>query len=273
MSSSKAPPSSLVPDESCSSNEAVFESLDTVPSCYLDNKSRYFGAQQCHQLDQTRYHSSSGSNRVESCDIELQVTSDSGPTSPAASHRDFHQQFQQAQTSTFGTFTQSNFGPPPTMFDHYRRSSIGVEHLSSATNSGFWSSTNAWLSPNSANMQRRRSSHPKICTFDCSHCRKLMLSSVSERNLSAIDSVSSLAEGKSIEQSQSLTSSDQQLSSLSIATTASSTPLVNTAGCDSDISKINTDIKVTNNIDKQVNCVQQTNAISECKLTFFVIRL
>ena len=31
----------------------------------------------------------------------------------------------------------------------------------------------------------RRNSQPKICTFDCSNCRKLMLTSVSERNISS----------------------------------------------------------------------------------------
>ncbi len=31
----------------------------------------------------------------------------------------------------------------------------------------------------------RRHSQPKICTFDCPNCRKLMLTSVSERNLSS----------------------------------------------------------------------------------------
>ena len=31
----------------------------------------------------------------------------------------------------------------------------------------------------------RRTSQPKICTFDCSNCRKLMLTSVSERNISS----------------------------------------------------------------------------------------
>ncbi len=34
--------------------------------------------------------------------------------------------------------------------------------------------------------RRRRHSQPKICTFECSNCRKLMLTSVSERNISSI---------------------------------------------------------------------------------------
>ncbi|KAJ6215690.1 hypothetical protein RDWZM_010190 [Blomia tropicalis] len=125
----------------------------------------------------------------------------------------------------------------PTMFDHYRRSSIGVEHLSSS-NSGFWqtssisSSSGIWLSPNSAQFQRRRSSHPKICTFECAHCRKLMLSSVSERNLAAIDSESSLNESKKsiIDQqatTHSLTNSEQQLSIYQpLIVSANSTPAI-----------------------------------------------
>lgn len=106
---------------------------------------------------------------------------------------------------------QPSLAPASLMFDHYRRSSIGVEHLSTTSASGFWN-TGTWLSPHSANyFHRRRSSHPKICTFNCANCRKLMLGSVSERSLNAIDSMSPLSEAKSIE--QNLANSDQQLSS------------------------------------------------------------
>ncbi|KAH9520607.1 hypothetical protein DERF_004307 [Dermatophagoides farinae] len=143
------------------------------------------------------------------------------------------------------------------IFDYYRRSSIGVEHLHSSTGStgsGFWNS-NAWLSPVSpafqhggsgsssagpvsgAIMGRRRSSHPRICTFNCANCRKLMLSSVSERNLNQIDTVANTNSGDQsgsgsgpvtvnnssnlitkpapYEQTQSLNNSDQQLSTIS----------------------------------------------------------
>jgi len=148
------------------------------------------------------------------------------------------------------------------MFDHYRRSSIGVEHLSSvaASGSGFWSSTNAWLSPNTAGFQRRRSSHPKICTFECAYCRKLMLSSVSERNLAAIDSEGSLSNNdhhlgpKSIEQSQSLTNSDQQLSSISLSTSASSTPVIHTTSILQEVNSLTNDLKAAFD---RVNGVQQ----------------
>ena len=107
------------------------------------------------------------------------------------------------------------------MFEYYRRSSVGVEHLTSShsanggtninnNNNNSWfqqqqinnstSSSNIWLSPNSALLQinRRRSSHPKICTFDCVYCRKLMLHSMSERNLVAIDSETSLVNSENI---------------------------------------------------------------------------
>lgn len=68
--------------------------------------------------------------------------------------------------------------------DYYRRSSIGVEHLSARTNHEQNSAAN-WLSP-TFSFGRRRSSHPKICTFECAFCRKAMLTSVSERNISAL---------------------------------------------------------------------------------------
>ncbi|XP_075676037.1 uncharacterized protein LOC113796496 [Dermatophagoides pteronyssinus] len=142
------------------------------------------------------------------------------------------------------------------IFDYYRRSSIGVEHLHSSTGStgsGFWNS-NAWLSPISPAFQhgstsgtsiagpssgaiigRRRSSHPRICTFNCANCRKLMLSSVSERNLNQIDPVSNtnscdqsvsgsgpvtvtsnlITKLAPYEQTQSLNNSDQHLSTIS----------------------------------------------------------
>ena len=53
----------------------------------------------------------------------------------------------------------------------YRRSSVGGDYSTFAL--GICSS------------QRRRHSQPKICTFDCTNCRRLMLTSVSERNISS----------------------------------------------------------------------------------------
>jgi hypothetical protein len=55
----------------------------------------------------------------------------------------------------------------------YRRSSVGGDYFNFA------------LSSFSA--QRRRHSQPKICTFDCPNCRRLMLTSFSERNISSVE--------------------------------------------------------------------------------------
>lgn len=54
--------------------------------------------------------------------------------------------------------------------DFFRRSSVAGEYNLSFT---------------FGNQNRRRHSQPKICTFDCPNCRKLMLTAVSERNLSS----------------------------------------------------------------------------------------
>lgn len=112
---------------------------------------------------------------------------------------------------------------PHSIPEHYRRSSIGVEYLtsrncmseadgnngegssqtsSSGNRTSFWSNAN-FLQPlgsadkNVQYQSRRRSSQAKICTLECALCRKLMLSALSDRNLSAIESVSTLSESKS----------------------------------------------------------------------------
>jgi len=54
----------------------------------------------------------------------------------------------------------------------YRRSSVGGDYFTFALGTS---------------SQRRRHSQPKICTFDCNNCRRLMLTSVSERNISSIE--------------------------------------------------------------------------------------
>lgn len=220
------------------------------------------------------------------CDIELQVTSDSGPASPhlplnSSTHSSLVSHKNGANLHFSGHRNQFfSYGSPgysSIAFDHYRRSSVGVEHLSSAAKaasaanggggsgggwSNFWSTGTSWLSPISAVggagggggsstsgfSHRRRSSHPKICTFDCAFCRKLMLGSASERNLTAIDSVSSLLEGSggdggcgtSEQTSQSLHNSDQHLSVLcgspvAVVTSASSTPAITESGVDSNL--------------------------------------
>lgn len=108
--------------------------------------------------------------------------------------------------------------------DNYRRSSIGVEYLTARTsnsegdadpgtgtsksNGSGGSRTSIWSNANFLQpfgdkggkyQPRRRSSQAKICTLECALCRKVMLSALSDRNLSAIDSVSTLSESRSCE--------------------------------------------------------------------------
>ncbi|KPM08124.1 hypothetical protein QR98_0066380 [Sarcoptes scabiei] len=165
------------------------------------------------------------------------------------------QQLQPAQFQTHRPSLPHNSSSTSIIFDYYRRSSIGVEylHTSASNGSGFWNQ-NSWLSPVSPSLasgsvsnqginpvslnfgltgtfaHRRRSSHPRICTFNCANCRKLMLSSVSERNLNvSIDANQNDRSGQSnssyhlqtktasFEQTQSLNNSDQHLPTITTA--------------------------------------------------------
>ncbi|KAF7496382.1 Atrial natriuretic peptide receptor 1 [Sarcoptes scabiei] len=188
---------------------------------------------------------------IERCDRPMN-TNESNELNTIANDR---QQLQPAQFQTHRPSLPHNSSSTSIIFDYYRRSSIGVEylHTSASNGSGFWNQ-NSWLSPVSPSLasgsvlnqginpvslnfgltgtfaHRRRSSHPRICTFNCANCRKLMLSSVSERNLNvSIDANQNDRSGQSnssyhlqtktasFEQTQSLNNSDQHLPTITTA--------------------------------------------------------